>query len=182
MHAQLLSRARLFVTAWTAACQAPLSWDSPGKNTGVGCHFLLQGIFLMTQGLNLGLLHSLLSISSYLAGFWLTAHVTQIPCQLPATVPLLQEWCLGRIRTNGEKQMGPPCVGHRMKTGHRPHLGRGSPTEEGRGCDESQTHTREGVTGLEGGFSESGETPRCACLKAEDCIWRAGTAVAWWVG
>ena len=30
--------------------------DSPGKNTGVGSHFLLQGIFL-TQGLNLGLLH-----------------------------------------------------------------------------------------------------------------------------
>ena len=27
-----------------------------GKNTGVGCHFLLQGIFL-TQGLNLGLPH-----------------------------------------------------------------------------------------------------------------------------
>ena len=26
-------------------------WDSPGKNTGVGCHTLLQGIFL-TQGLN----------------------------------------------------------------------------------------------------------------------------------
>ena len=24
-------------------------WDSPGKNTGVGCHTLLQGIFL-TQG------------------------------------------------------------------------------------------------------------------------------------
>ena len=22
-------------------------WDFPGKNTGVGCHFLLQGIFLM---------------------------------------------------------------------------------------------------------------------------------------
>ena len=28
-------------------------WDLPGKNTGVGCHFLLQGIF-PTQGLNLG--------------------------------------------------------------------------------------------------------------------------------
>ena len=27
-------------------------WDSPGENTGAGCHFLLQGIFL-TQGLNL---------------------------------------------------------------------------------------------------------------------------------
>ena len=26
-------------------------WDFPGKNTGVGCHFLLQGLFL-TQGSN----------------------------------------------------------------------------------------------------------------------------------
>ena len=32
-----------FVTPWTVACQAPLSMDSPGKNTGVGCHSLLQG-------------------------------------------------------------------------------------------------------------------------------------------
>ena len=31
-------------------------WDSPGKNTGVHSHSLLQGIF-PTQGLNLGLLH-----------------------------------------------------------------------------------------------------------------------------
>ena len=30
-------------------------WDFPGKNTGVGCHFLLQRIF-PTQGSNLGLL------------------------------------------------------------------------------------------------------------------------------
>ena len=30
--------------------------NSPGKNTRVGSHSLLQGIFL-TQGLNLGLLH-----------------------------------------------------------------------------------------------------------------------------
>jgi len=41
-------------------CVCPASflcpWDSPGKNTGVGCHALLQGIFL-TQGLNLGLLN-----------------------------------------------------------------------------------------------------------------------------
>ena len=32
-------------------------WDSPGRNTGVGCHGLLQGIFL-TQGSNLCLLTS----------------------------------------------------------------------------------------------------------------------------
>ena len=31
-------------------------WNSPGKNIGVGCHFLLQGIF-PTQGLNLHFLH-----------------------------------------------------------------------------------------------------------------------------
>ena len=31
-------------------------WDFPGKSTGVGCHFLLQGIFL-TQGSTPGLLH-----------------------------------------------------------------------------------------------------------------------------
>ena len=31
-------------------------WDSPGKNTGVGCHSLLQGIF-RTQGSNPGVLH-----------------------------------------------------------------------------------------------------------------------------
>ena len=31
-------------------------WNSPGKNTGVGCHSLLQGIF-PTQGSNPGLLH-----------------------------------------------------------------------------------------------------------------------------
>ena len=39
-----------FVTPWTAAHQAPLSLGFPGKNTGMGCHFLLQGIF-STQGL-----------------------------------------------------------------------------------------------------------------------------------
>ena len=31
-------------------------WNFPGKSTGAGCHFLLQGIFL-TQGLNPGLPH-----------------------------------------------------------------------------------------------------------------------------
>ena len=31
-------------------------WDFPGKNTGMGCHFLLQGIF-PTQGSNQRLLH-----------------------------------------------------------------------------------------------------------------------------
>ena len=41
---------------WAIAHQAPLSVRFSGKNTGVGSHFFLQGIFL-TQGLNPGLLH-----------------------------------------------------------------------------------------------------------------------------
>ena len=35
-------------------CSPPGSWNFPGKSTGVGCRFLLQGIFL-TQGSNPGL-------------------------------------------------------------------------------------------------------------------------------
>ena len=42
---------------WTVACQALMSMDdSLGKNTGVGCHALLQGIPL-TQGSNPSLPH-----------------------------------------------------------------------------------------------------------------------------
>ena len=36
------SHVQLYATLQTAAHQAPHPWDSPGKNTGVGCHFLLQ--------------------------------------------------------------------------------------------------------------------------------------------
>jgi len=35
---------------------SPVHGDSPGKNTGMGCYALLQGIF-PTQGSNPGLLH-----------------------------------------------------------------------------------------------------------------------------
>ena len=46
----------LFQTPWTIAARLLLPWDFPGKNTGVGCHFLFQEIFL-TQGWNSHLLH-----------------------------------------------------------------------------------------------------------------------------
>ena len=41
---------------WPARLLCP--WDSPGKNTGVGCHFILEGFF-STQGSNWHLLHFL---------------------------------------------------------------------------------------------------------------------------
>ena len=43
-------------TPWTVANRLLCPWNSPGKNTGVGCHALLQGIFA-TQGSNPGLPH-----------------------------------------------------------------------------------------------------------------------------
>ena len=67
------SHVLLFATLWTVARQAPLPMDSPGKNTGVGCHALLQGIF-PTQGLNL---HSLTFPT--LAGGFLTTALPEKP-------------------------------------------------------------------------------------------------------
>jgi len=50
-HACMLSHVGCFVTPWTTAHHLLYPWDFPGKNTGLGCHALLQDIFL-TQGLN----------------------------------------------------------------------------------------------------------------------------------
>ena len=36
------SRVRLCATHRQQPTRLPCPWDSPGKNTGVGCHFLLQ--------------------------------------------------------------------------------------------------------------------------------------------
>ena len=50
----------LVAQLWLTLCHTPARilcpWDSSGKNSGVGSHSLLQGIFL-TRGSNLGLLH-----------------------------------------------------------------------------------------------------------------------------
>ena len=53
------SHIRLFATPWTVTCQTSLSLRLPSKNTGVGCHALLQETFL-TQGSNSCLLYLLL--------------------------------------------------------------------------------------------------------------------------
>ena len=54
------SPVQFFAILWTIAPPPRLlcPWDSPGKNPGVGCHALLQGIF-PTQGSNLHLLRLL---------------------------------------------------------------------------------------------------------------------------
>ena len=89
--ASLLSCVQLFATPWTVARQALCPWNCLGKNTGVGCHFLLQGIFPI-QRLKLLLLHwqsdSLLhhhsgSCSPY-QSYQPPNCITHVPCQFPA--------------------------------------------------------------------------------------------------
>ena len=43
------SRVRLCVTHRWQPTRLPHPWDSPGKNTGVGCHFLLQCMKVKSQ-------------------------------------------------------------------------------------------------------------------------------------
>ena len=42
---QLLSHVQLFCNHMDIAARLLYPWESPGKNTGGGCHLLLQGIF-----------------------------------------------------------------------------------------------------------------------------------------
>ena len=63
---------------WPAMLLCP--WDSPGKNTGVDCHALLQQIF-PTQGSNLCLLRLL---------HWQAGSLTLAP---PGKVPKSNDWC-----------------------------------------------------------------------------------------
>ena len=43
------SHVRLCVIPQTAATRLPCPWNSPGKSTGVGCHFLLQSMKVKSE-------------------------------------------------------------------------------------------------------------------------------------
>ena len=76
----MLSYALMYNSFWPRGWPARLlcPWDFPGKNTGVGCHFLLQGIF-PTQGSNFGLL-TIKKISIHKQGQWnIKPEQTDIP-------------------------------------------------------------------------------------------------------
>ena len=87
-------------------------WDSPGKNTGVDCHGLLQGIF-PTQGSNLGLLHCVLCsnnwrrwVCSYIQGYAVKTEgmldfvrASLLLTWLPQPFSLL--YCFGKFENQG---------------------------------------------------------------------------------
>ena len=96
-----------FATPWTGLL---CTWDFPGKNKGVSCHFFLQGLF-PTQGLNPGLhwqadsltLNHLgsLNIFIYIYIFLATRHMRILVLQpgIESTLPALETWSLN---------LGPP--------------------------------------------------------------------------
>ena len=65
------------VALWPVACKAALSMEFSGQNTGVGCHFLLQEIFL-TQDSN----PCLLRLLNWQAGSLLLVELEKPSCFL----------------------------------------------------------------------------------------------------
>ena len=71
------SHAQFLVTLCRVSARLLCPWDSPGKNTEVGCHALLQGIFL-TQESNLSLLYLLhWQVFLFLFFFFTTSAISQ---------------------------------------------------------------------------------------------------------
>ena len=84
-HAQLLSHVQLFHELQSSRLLSP--WIFPGKHIGVGCHLLLQGIFLI-QGSNLHLLCLL---------HWHTDSFAYPPAKSKSTCYSKTSWAFGGV-------------------------------------------------------------------------------------
>ena len=113
------SHVQLFVTLWTVALQAPLSMGSPGKNTGVGCQALLQGIFLIRGWNSESLTPSALAGRFFITRepgkpiCWLTR--SEFSCNIGDWV-----WSLGEEKSLGEGNgytLQYPCLENPMDRG-----------------------------------------------------------------
>ena len=65
--------AKVWLTPWTVASWAPLSMKFLGKNTGVGYHFLLEGLFLIQES-NWHLL-----LGRWIIYHWATREALEVP-------------------------------------------------------------------------------------------------------
>ena len=65
-----LSCVQLLANLWTARLLCP--WDSPSRNTGVGCHFLLQPSFYMWGNQGFSSVHSLSRVQLFVTP-WIAA-------------------------------------------------------------------------------------------------------------
>ena len=100
-------------------CSSPGSsvhGDSPGKNTGVGCCALPQGIF-QTQGLNPGLPYcrQILYHMSHQGSPWEGPNITQyMPAQVQKSDCRIRIWFWSYIKAAGSLSILPP--GERQKS------------------------------------------------------------------
>ena len=106
-HTQSLSCVRLCDPLGCIAHQTPLSTEFFRHDTGVGCHFLLQGTFL-TQGSKLRLLHLLLTTTP--------PGNAQLP---PDLSPKAQSYLL--VQESASLPSGALALSHQMVTGRRSH-------------------------------------------------------------
>ena len=95
-------------------------WDSPGQNTGVGCHALLQGIF-PTQGSN----SCLLCVLHWQEGSLLLVPPvkpsgTEMSCQRP---PFLVHISKGNFEVLRAKPKGDTSISMRLAHGQRVQAG-----------------------------------------------------------
>ena len=96
----------------------PHPWDSPGKNTGVGCHFLLQGMKVKVKSL---------SRVRLFATPWTAAH--QAPLSMGFSrlecwsgVPLLSPSCMSKLclfLINGKSLVWFPIFCYLFKPGQQ---------------------------------------------------------------
>ena len=91
---------------WTVAARLLCPWGAPGKNTGVGCCFLLQGIFPI-QDLKLCLLHllhgqadSLLHAPPGKSNKASTCFKNHLPNSNPTTLTMPQQIILPKTNKN----------------------------------------------------------------------------------
>ena len=98
-------------------------WDSPGTNTGMGCHALLRGIFL-TQGPNPSLLHLL---------HRQVGSLPLVPPGKPASPPPTPGHKLPKNKISSSYHPFPPCGGS--------HAGCVAGTQHTRAHAHTHTHT-----------------------------------------
>ena len=111
-------------------------WDSPGKNTGVGCNFLLQRIF-PTQGLNQGFPHCRQILYPAKHAATQSQWLTHLPC------PRDTQHRLPPIRTQSQRHTSchtHAAPGTRRDTQHRRRTKSQGHTRSSRTHSTAQTH------------------------------------------
>ena len=77
-----IERLTLFVTSWTVAHRLLCPWIYPGKNTGVGSHFLYQRIFLIQGSKQLFTNVGILNTERFLHSDFFFKAVTRHTCNI----------------------------------------------------------------------------------------------------